>query len=247
MENTPKRGLLGQVLDELRHYSETDEWRDDEKTEGAFSERKGYWERWHREDVEDHFEYLMALPLLAVGVAIIRLDPGLYGLAYIALALAIVVWFPWILWRLANRNPVGDIWRGAAILAHTLVPWALFLLPSPIAIVFGFPIIYVWAGSAMLLARRRKPPPQTRRERTFGMAFGAIAYAIAAGLLLWVFLNPKHGARMWYAEFGDFAIALGGGALLIIGAFGALSLKLTSEAVRAWRGVPKKRRAGLYY
>lgn len=227
MKNTLYRSLVRATLKETWRALLTDEWREDAKREGPFTEGEAESRKWFSRD----FTEILPLPLVVLAAAAMARDLTLYALCYPLWALALIAWTPWVLWRVSGRNPPGDTWRVAAILAHTVLPWAIVLLPMGIGWLIGFPFIYAWGGVALLLSRRRYLPAMTPPARARFILFGALAWA-ALSLVLGLKLVPHllAGMRVDFAvtDSMDTALSLFG---LVIAALAAiLSAKLFHEA-----------------
>ncbi|WP_309089696.1 hypothetical protein [Phenylobacterium sp.] len=125
---------------------------------------------------------LLGFPLLLYFGALITKDQAFEWAPYVGWLLAVVVWTPVIVFRVAGR--AGDKRRASAVLAHGLLLWPLV---APVAgfggrvgLLLFFPVLYAWGGVAMLLAGRAKPPQRSARSYAWLLQTGAAIYGLIA-------------------------------------------------------------------
>lgn len=126
---------------------------------------------------------LVSIMLYAYGL--IDADPGMIAGATGFLAIYYAAFSPWLVRRVKIRNPPGDTWGAAAIVAIGAAPFGLFLpfwsgLTTGLAAIIAFPLVVAWSGTAGFLALRRHAPPAPSRQRVSLLAIGAVLYAVVA-------------------------------------------------------------------
>lgn len=167
-------------------------------------------ERW--QDTEFRFnnklDGFLFLPLLFFFIAVTNWGDPAFLFVFGSTALAQLIWFPWITFRVAMRAPAGDHRRAAAILAFALPVWivpALFLSVSVKASVYaGFPPLYLASGAAMLMAVRQNPRPLSPRRRRALQATGGAIYLLVAAVLLLIVSQAFLGGRGRAEALGNF-------------------------------------------
>jgi hypothetical protein len=132
-------------------------WREDAAKEGRYSigdARNTY-------RTSDRLDGFLGFPALAIFISL--LDRSVEGvvIGLIAWILALLIWTPWILWRVWSRSPQGDTQHAGTFLAAA---WGLliFLLPAalnPIALTIVFTLVYL-AGLFMLYVALTGPPAE---------------------------------------------------------------------------------------
>lgn len=228
MKNNGSRSLLRRAWDRVWGDG-GDEWAEQRAKEGPFTQ--GSADR--RENFECYgLEYSVFLPGGLIFMAMICRDPEWTEMGYLAWPLLLLIWTPWLLWRVEARNPRGDTWRAAAAMAHTISPFSFAILVPFVGSFMPFCLTYLFGLCAMGAAINLRPPKQSRRRRTVMMAIGGLVYGALAALMLWA---PLSGILGDLRQFEDFILFFGAVLFLLGILVAALALKLFAEAVKAWR------------
>lgn len=191
----------------------------------------------HEEDWQDsedlfnnRLDGFLFVPLLGYFLAIFSWGDPAFLFVFGSWALALLIWIPWITFRVAMRAPMGDYRRAAAILSFALPVWivpAILLSVSTKASVYaGFPVIYVVGGAAMLMAVRKNPPQQSLPRRRALQVTGGIIYLLTAAALLLIVAPAFTGGRERVEALGNFGwlMVILGSVVALVWAFVGLKL-----------------------
>ena len=140
---------------EFERVVEYTDWRADAAKEGPYS--KGHARSVYRGS--NRLDNVLGFPGIIWLAALYDRDWGLTLLAAACWIIALMIWTPWTLWRVAGRNPKGDTGRAGRRLA---IAWGLLILfvltfTYPSALTVTFPFVY--GGGLILLYLALTVPP----------------------------------------------------------------------------------------
>lgn len=136
------------------------DWRKDAAREGPYS--KGDARRTY--EISHRLDGFLLLPALCWFWAVLDQDWNLAVFGSAMWLLALLVWTPWILWRVSGTIPQGDTARAGG---HLAIAWMLLILLIPaafnlIALLIVLPLVYLPGLGLMYMALTVPPadPPQ---------------------------------------------------------------------------------------
>lgn len=126
------------------------------------------------------------LTLLVYGVSIADSDPVMAAASVAYWGVFYGIFAPYLIRRVAIRQPAGDTWRAAAYIAYGAAPFALFIpfwseLTAWPTSLFAYPLVVAWSVTAMVLAVLNRPEPAPSRRRATFLGLAGAIYAVAAG------------------------------------------------------------------
>jgi hypothetical protein len=205
-------------------------------------ERNG---RWATYDFEVRLGWLWTIPIVIYVLGLIPGGSWAFGFAFAFWAIAVVVWTPWTLARVASRRPREDVTHAAALLGYGLLAWPLGLGVGlalgaggdgvGLGLGIAFPLVVAPGGAAIVLAGRDRPPGAPSAKRALFLAGGSLSYAVVAAALAGFAVRPLV-LKLQDGSGGDWSLLGLLLAALLIGLTVWPAVGLGMAAFRAWRG-----------